>query len=142
MTTGAEWDIQWQCQCVFLRFMQHLDDGRCEEALALLAPHAVWHRQGDLLVGHDAVREAIGRRPQNRLIRHHLSNIVVTVNDPNRASSKAYYVVYMQDGAGLPRTVRGPERAGDYGAEYVKIDGQWIISSLRASRLFVTSVDS
>jgi hypothetical protein len=139
MMLETEADAQWRCQAVFLHFMQLLDLGKVEEAIALLAPRIVWHRQGEELMGHEAIRVAIGRRPPNRLIRHFLSNVVVTVSDAIHARSKAYYLVYANDGENLPRAVRGPERAGDYEAEYIKVKDLWVISMLRASRLFVSS---
>lgn len=127
---------QWECQHLFLTFMQCLDAGEAERAVALLSPDVIWHRQGKKLIGPEAVRAAICERPANRLIRHFLSNIVVTIEQINRARSVAYYAVYTRDGNEQPRTVGGPERVGDYHAGYVRGQEGWRIAYLRAERLF------
>jgi hypothetical protein len=132
-------DIQWQCQSLLLRFMQSLDAGNADAAVALLAPDVVWHRQGKLLVGRGAVREVINGRAPDRVIRHHLSNIVVTLHGPQNAASVAYYAVYLHEGPALPRVIKGPAHVGEYYAEYIKADGGWGISSLRANRLFTAA---
>jgi len=132
-------EIQWQCQSLFLRFMQSLDAGNAEEAVALLAPTAVWHRQGRSVVGPTAVRNVINRRAGDRVIRHHLSNIVVTSHGPLKATSLAYYAAYVHEGPALPRVIRGPAFVGDYYVEYTKFGGHWLISLLRADRIFTTS---
>jgi hypothetical protein len=127
---------EWDCQCLFLAFMQYLDSGDAENAVRLVTEDVRWFRQGKELVGHEAVRQVLAGRPPGRLIRHFLSNVVVTSHSRYRASSKAYYAVYAHDGAGRPRIVDGPERMGDYHAEYARGPEGWRISRLRAERLF------
>jgi hypothetical protein len=139
VTEGAAMsDDHWQCQSLLLRFVQSLDAGNADEAVTLLTPDVMWHRQGEVLVGRPAVREVINRRAPDRMIRHHLSNIVVTLRGPLNAASVAYYAVYLHEGRALPRVINGPAHVGDYHAEYIKADGNWGISSLRANRVFTS----
>jgi hypothetical protein len=139
----TEWaavsDDHWQCQSLLLRFIQSLDAGNADEAVTLLTPDVMWHRQGEVLVGRAAVREVINRRAPDRILRHHLSNIVVTVCGPLNAASVAYYAVYLHEGPALPRVINGPVYVGDYHAEYIKVEGSWGISSLRANRVFINA---
>lgn len=130
---------EWRCQQLFLTFMQCLDAGDADGAVALVAADIVWHRQGQKLVGPTAIRNVIAERPGNRVIRHHLSNIVVTLESPDRAGSKAYYSVYVHEGSAKPGRIDGPERVGDYYAQYLKTSDGWRIALLRADRIFAAA---
>lgn len=116
--------------------MRCLDVGDADGAAALVAPDVVWNRQGQRLVGPQAVREVILARTPERLVRHHLSNIVVRLESPETASSVAYYSAYLYEGFARPGQVSGPERVGDYFASYAKLGAGWRIAALRAERLF------
>lgn len=139
LTPSARAGDQWECQQTFLRFMQCVDAGDADGAVAQVAPDVVWHRQGERLTGPDAIRAVIRARPPQRVIRHVLSNIVVTLGEPDRASSKAYYCVYAHDGGDGKRIVSGPERVGDYHAGYARTAGGWRLTSLRAERIFTAA---
>ena len=132
-------ECQWACQSLFLRFMQCLDASEAEAVGSMVSPDVVWVRQGQRLVGVAAICRVFGERPPDRMIRHHLSNIVITLEGRDKARSKAYYAVYAHEGLVRPRLISGPERVGDYHAEYVRTDQGWRISHLRAERLFTAS---
>jgi hypothetical protein len=132
----TKFESQWECQHLFLTFMQLLDNREAERAIALVMPDVIWHRQGKELVGRDAIRAVVCDRPPNRVIRHLLSNIVVTLEHSAKARSVAYYAVYSHEGADLPGRIGGPERIGDYHAAYVRTPEGWRIAYLRAQRVF------
>ncbi len=143
MTTeqGASSESEWQCQQVFLRFMQCLDAGDPAAATALVAPDVIWYRRGEELRGPKAIAEVIRSRPKERTIRHLLSNLVVTLTDSQRAVSRAYYAAWVHEGP-PPCRVRGPERVGDYHAGYLRDGDQWRIVLLRAERIFEVQHDA
>jgi hypothetical protein len=143
MTTeqAASSESEWQCQQVFLRFMQCLDAGDPDGATALVAPDVIWYRQGQKLRGPKAIAKVIRGRPRERTIRHLLSNLVVTLTDPQRAVSKAYYAAWVHEGT-QPCLVRGPERIGDYHTHYLRDGDQWRIALLRAERVFQVKHDA
>lgn len=134
--TETEAAAEAACRLTFLRFFQCLDAGDAAGASALIARDGVWHRQGKRLVGPEGVLEVVGGRPANRTVRHHFCNLIVTLETPEAAWSKAYYTVYAHEGDERPRVINGAERVGDYHAGYVLDETGWRLSLLRAERLF------
>lgn len=127
---------QWNCQQQLLTFMQLMDAGSADAAASLLTPDARWNRQGHIVEGAEAIGAVIASRSPDRIVRHHLCNLVVTLQAPDRASSRAYYSAYISHGPAETHSVGLPERSGDYYAEFVKTELGWRISYLRADRLF------
>ena len=127
---------QWTCQQQLLTFVQLMDAGDAEAAAALLTPDAQWNRQGQIVQGAEAIAAVIAARPPDRTVRHHLCNLVVRIEAPDRASSRAYYAAYISHGPAETRSAGLPERSGDYYAGFVKTALGWRISYLRAHRLF------
>ena len=124
------------CKRALAAFIQSFDVRDIAGALSQLAPEVVWHRQGEQLVGHAQIAAVIGGLASGRVVRHHLCNLVVHATGPNTARAKAYYAVYASQGAHRPGLIGGPERVGDYHAEFARQQGEWRISMLRAERLF------
>lgn len=124
------------CLRALATFIQFLDVRDVTGALSQLAPDVVWHRQGERLVGHAQIAAVIGGLAAGRLVRHHLCNVVVRATGPSSARAKAYYAVYAAEGAQRPGLIDGPERVGDYHAEFARHEDGWLISMLRAERLF------
>ena len=124
------------CSRALAAFIQSFDVRDIAGSLAQLAPDVVWHRQGERLVGHAQIAKVIQGLAADRLVRHHLCNLVVHLTGPNSARAKAYYAVYACQGAQRPGLISGPERVGDYHAEFSRCAEGWRISLLRAERLF------
>jgi hypothetical protein len=131
----ADEKLTVECQTLLSSFFQALDAGD-PGACAFVHPDFVWHRQGKVLRGPQAIGAVLQARPADRLVRHLFSNFVVTGSSDGRAKSKAYYTVYAHEGAERPGVIRGPERVGDYHAEFIRSEDGWRIASLRAERLF------
>jgi SnoaL-like domain len=127
---------QWTCQQQLLTFMQLMDAGNADAAAALLTPDAQWNRQGQIVEGAEAIGAVIAARSPDRIVRHHLCNLVVTLEGSDRASSRAYYAAYISHGSEKTRFAGLPERSGDYYADFVRTTLGWRISHLRAHRLF------
>ena len=127
------------CQSVLLRFFQALDAGEAQAAADCVDSEFTWCRHGKTLVGSDVIAKVIAERSPHRIVRHHLTNLVVTLESEDCARSKAYYAVYLHEGLERPRLIQGPERVGDYHAKFRRVADAWRISYLQAERLFVVS---
>jgi hypothetical protein len=127
---------QWTCQQQLLTFMQLMDAGNVDAAASLLTPDARWSRQGHIVEGADAIRAVIASRAPDRIVRHHLCNLVVTLQPPGRASVRGYYSAYISDRSADAHSDGFPARSGDYHADFVKTELGWRISYLRTERLF------
>ncbi|MBU6283572.1 nuclear transport factor 2 family protein [bacterium] len=100
------------------------DGGRFEELLELFAPDGVLHGgEAPEAKGRDAIRAFLagtGRdlRSVTRagFIRHHVSNLRIEIDGPDRARGVAYFFVV---------TDRGPDHWGRYRDTYARIDGRW-----------------
>jgi len=107
------------------------DGGRFEDLVALFAEDAVL-RAGDApeVRGRDAIRafltgtgadlKGVTRAP---LIRHHVSNLRIELDGPDRARGASYFFVV---------TERGPDHWGRYRDEYVREGGVWRFRHRRA----------
>lgn len=127
---------QWACQQQLLIFMQLMDAGNADAAAALLTLDARWDRQGQIIEGPQAIAAVIAGRSAERIVRHHLCNLVVTLEPPDRASLRAYYSAYICDRRAGTHSSGFPEPSGDYFADFVRTEAGWRISYLRAHRLF------
>jgi hypothetical protein len=107
------------------------DGGRFDELIGLFAEDGVL-RAGDapeahgreairrFLTGTGADLKGVTRAP---LIRHHVSNLRIEVEAPERARGASYFFVV---------TERGPDHWGRYRDEYVRVGGRWLFRHRRA----------
>ena len=70
--------------------------------------------------GTSAALRTGGERP---FIRHHVSSVQVTVDDPEHAHGASYFFVVTQ---------RGPDHWGRYRDRYVRADDRWLFAHRRA----------
>lgn len=118
------------------RFIDVYDD---EGVIALFTPDAVWQRPGQPpLVGHAAIRGFLASRDRSTLMRHVMSNFIVTPVDVNHARGLSYWTGYVALNH-PPQTLATPQApfsVGEYQDEYVRgVDG-WKISSRSTSYVF------
>jgi hypothetical protein len=88
--------IEHRCARLVKQFFQFNDQGRFEELVALFTPDGRHARPTDPtnpLVGREAILAAMKARAP-RTTRHILSNVLVTVESPDTASSECYVVLY------------------------------------------------
>lgn len=109
----------------------HLGDaGRFDALSALFAPDGVLELDdGRAFRGHEALhgffgatRDALGAGTTHPLIRHHVSSVQVTVDDPEHAHGSSYFFVVTQ---------RGPDHWGRYRDGYVRADDHWLFAHRR-----------
>jgi uncharacterized protein (TIGR02246 family) len=100
------------------------DTGRFDDLCALFAPDGVLELDdGRVCAGRDALREFLASTSdslhagaERPFIRHHVSSLQVTLDDPERAHGASYFFVVTQ---------RGPDHWGRYRDRYVCEDGRW-----------------
>jgi hypothetical protein len=97
--------IEWDCTQVIYRFYGCLDDHLYDELASLFTPTGAWVRLGKELVGPEGILEGIGER-SDWLTVHLITNVRITVEDLDHASSSQYVTLYRHEG--WNREVQGP----------------------------------
>ena len=138
MTPDARRAIEWDCEQVLTRFINHLDAREHDAVAALMAPDGVWHRPNGPLVGPAQVRAALAMRPEQHTIRHVISNIVVDPLSEDEAMAVTYLTVYRCEGTrvGAPMKLVGPYMVGESHNRLVRTAVGWRIKEKRTERVF------
>ncbi|CAN5738968.1 hypothetical protein BH09PSE5_BH09PSE5_00590 [soil metagenome] len=136
MTTSHQ---ELQCLSTLTRFYRCLDGFRYQDMMALMAPGAVWHRQGEVLTSPDAMIAALSKRSATRSIVHLLTNLFVESGDGTQATVRGYQTAYAFDD-GTQRTgpapLEGASSIASIEATLTNVDGQWLIRQLGSTKLF------
>ena len=117
-----------------LAFFDHLDERRYGELLSLMAPDAVWHRQGKVLQGHAQIRSALQERSNTQRIRHLITNLLQRSASDSDSDSEARFSHYMtalrhDDGEPHtgPVTIQGPLRMSLVNTRLQRRGGAWCV---------------
>jgi hypothetical protein len=106
------------------------DRGRFDDLCSLFAPDGVLELDGGRVVaGRDALLafltdtgQAVRGEDEHAFIRHHVSSVQVTIDDPDHAHGASYFFVVTQ---------RGPDHWGRYRDRYVRADARWVFAHRR-----------
>jgi len=106
------------------------DGGRFDDLCALFTPDGVLELDdGRVCVGRDALRafltgvgDSLRSDAERAFVRHHVSSVRVTLDDPDRAHGASYFLVVTQ---------QGPDHWGRYRDRYVRSDGRWLFAHRR-----------
>ncbi|NYT25227.1 nuclear transport factor 2 family protein [Alcaligenaceae bacterium] len=82
-----------ECGNQVMLFFRHLDERDYDALVSLLAPDAVWHRQGKQLRGPAEALQALRQRSPNMRIAHIITNLVVDHIDAGRCTMRGYMLV-------------------------------------------------
>jgi len=116
---------------IVARYAHLADTGRFDELVNLFTEDGVL-RGGDSpeAKGRDAIRRFLqgtntdlAAATRQTLIRHHVSNLRIDVQDPTLAEGASYFFVV---------TERGPDHWGRYRDTYACVDGRWLFRYRRA----------
>jgi hypothetical protein len=130
------------CQQAVYRFYAELDAGELDSVAASMAVHGVWLRQGQKLVGPQAVRLALADRPAGRMTAHLVQNLVIDLTDATTARARYMTLVYRFDAAeqvlevaplGLPLSISVNEDRLERDAA-----GAWVFTDKRSLRRFAS----
>lgn len=115
-------------------FFRDLDDNDYESLVGRMLPDGVWHRQGKVLGGRDAVRAALALRSGTQRIHHLITNLFADAVDGARCSLRGYMLVVRHDeGKPLagPAPLKGIENIRTTRVELAWRDGAWLIADMR-----------
>ena len=122
------------------RFNESYDTQNYEALLTYLTEDAHYSSpyRGDLR-GHAAIAEAMDARPEGRLTRHVITNLIIEVSDDGTAEAHCIVTAYINhDGFGsdgpVPQTAE-PALA-DYSFRFRRENGRWLISEKITRSIF------
>ena len=120
-----------------LAMFDHLDERRYDALLTLMAPQAVWHRQGQRLQGHAQILAALQQRSDTQRIRYLVTNLLQRWATGDEAQFSHYMTALKFDdgkphepygpNAG-PVTISGPFRMSLVTTQLVRLDGAWRVA--------------
>jgi hypothetical protein len=127
--------IEWDCIGVSTSFFHYLDERDYEALAALMAPDGTWPRQGRTLTGPAEVLDALRGRPASMITRHMVTNFLVTIHDPDRATVRFNLTVYLNEAAGTapPPRIDTVRACTD---ELVRVNGEWKLQSKTSIAIF------
>lgn len=141
-------EIEWECASNTVRFYRRLDEVRGEEAAALFAEDGVWYRDGDDggYTGRAEIAAHVNRLrergnpavpPEDRMVIHLVTNLEVTVLDPETAEVRAHTSIIpgvRNHTPGEPGTTAGLSAVFPTVEIHRKTAQGWKIASKRTSR--------
>jgi hypothetical protein len=130
--------VRAACEQLCIAFSYHLDHDEFEEVVQLFAPDGVFVRNGERIVGQEAIRMTYADRVPATTM-HIVSNFHLIESDGKRARSSVYNFV-----VGLPQKSSqvlrfDPQEAIrmlDFADEYVLTDKGWRFASRDARPVF------
>lgn len=124
----------WRCGQALLRFFRSLDEDDAEGVVREFAADGVWHRRGERFEGHEALRAAMAARPADRVVRHVVTNLVVTPGADGQATAGSYMMAYAaaRPAAGGVATLGAPGALHGCTTAFRLEGGAWRITSHRA----------
>jgi hypothetical protein len=129
--------IERICNGLIVRLIHHYDHGEAEQAAALFVPDGVWVKSNIPYRGREAIVASFSVQP-DRVMRHFTSNILVEVQDEERASVVTDYLAFVgrrADGnAEAPLDL--PASLGEWRTSLVATADGWRIERHAGSRIF------
>lgn len=122
-----------QCENQVMLFFRHLDERHYDALAALLAPHAVWHRQGKVLKGPAEVHAALMQRSATMKIAHIITNLAFDESEPESCRMRAYMLVVRHEPSGEfsgPSPLKGIESIRNMHVKMTRVADQWLITEL------------
>ncbi len=114
-----------------LAMFDHLDERRYDALLGLMAPHAVWHRQGQRLQGHGQILAALQQRSDTQRIRHLVTNLLQRSLSADEAEF-SHYMTALKFDDGKPHVgpvaISGPFRMSLVSTRLQRLDGDWRVA--------------
>jgi 3-phenylpropionate/cinnamic acid dioxygenase small subunit len=119
-----ELEAREQIRDTIARYAHCVDGGRFDDLVALFTPDGVLEVEGEPAHrGRDAIRAFVTGTGRDLAagtgaprIRHHVSNVLIETESPDRARARCYF---------LAVTDRGADHWGRYGDDLVRTDDGW-----------------
>lgn len=132
------------CERLVVEFVRRLDLGEPGEVAELFTADGVWEwPAGERRIeGREALRAYFGGRPEGRLSRRVVSNVLVTVTSPATATATSYFTTYRVDGhPGGPVLSRPPVQVGHYEDTFRLAGGAWLLATRATFLAFAGPTD-
>jgi len=127
------------CLQVTHQLFYFLDESRYEDLVALFTPDGTLHRQGELLVGPEAIMQAMSKRSVTQRIRHVISNGFIESQSADQVHLVAYMVAYRFDDGTLhtePVDISRPLRLSVVRATLRQTEASWKIQAMTFTAQF------
>ena len=128
-----------RCKDAIVRFFAALDAGRMDELANAFASDGLWHRQGVELRGPAAVASALATRPAGRVTAHLVQNLIVDLEDEERARARYLVLTYRHDapdGATGPAPMVTPYSIAAYEDRLTRSGDTWLVQERRSRPMF------
>jgi hypothetical protein len=132
------------CERLMYRYAQAVDFGKASGIAELFTVDGIWlGADGNSMEGREAIHAVMSRREQltRRQSRHVMTNVLVDIESPTRATGVAYLLNYRHDsttGVALkPAPAAPPKFVGEYHLTFACVDGTWLIEHLRFDLVFL-----
>jgi hypothetical protein len=122
------------CTNQVMGFFRDLDDNAYDSMVNRMTPDCVWHRQGKVLNGRDAVLQALSVRSKTMRIHHLISNLFADQAEDTRCAMRGYMLVVRHEPGRLlegPAPLTGIENIRTTHVELVRVNGAWLIARMR-----------
>lgn len=123
-----------RCRNQVMGFFRDLDDNAYDSLVSRMAPDAVWHRQGKVLTGREAVLQALSARSPTMRIHHLISNLFADSVEDSRCVMRGYMLVVRHDAGRVlegPAPLSGIENIRTTHVELARVAGAWLIVRMR-----------
>ncbi|MGA0600974.1 nuclear transport factor 2 family protein [Caulobacter sp. KR2-114] len=125
--------IERACARLVARYCHLVDHGEAERVADLFTEDGTWSSPEQMMDGREAIARGFRRRQDNRgrISRHVCENLLVEVQDAERAAGVVYLTLYREDGPpGRPyATALVPALIGEYRDVFVRTPDGWRIRS-------------
>jgi uncharacterized protein (TIGR02246 family) len=132
------------CERVMLEYARLVDSGRASGLAGLFTADGQWiGADGRGMRGQEEIRAAFTAREalSRRQSRHVITNVLVDIEGPDTARGVAYLINFRHDASGSeaehPAPADHPKFVGDYHLTFRRVDGRWLIHTLRFDLAFL-----
>lgn len=133
------------CMQVTHQMFNFLDESKYAQLVALFTPKGTLFRQGQLLVGHDQIMQAMSKRSTTQRIRHVVSNAFIESQSQDLTRLVAYMTAYRFDDGALhkgPVEISRPFRISVVRAALRQTGGAWKIVEMAFTTEFEFASDA
>jgi hypothetical protein len=127
------------CTQLIHQLFYYLDESRYGQLVSLFEEKGIWHRQGEMLTGHEQILRAMAKRPTTQRIRHVITNAFIESSTDGLTDIVAYMTAYRFDDATLrtgPVEISRPFRLSVVRATLRNSEDAWKIAEMRLTPEF------
>jgi hypothetical protein len=122
-----------ECTQLTHRLFYFLDESKYDQLVSLFEKSGIWHRQGEVLTGHEQILSAMEKRPATQRIRHIITNCFIESHSHSLVNLVAYMTAYRFDDGAVrtgPAEISRPFRISVVRALMRQTEGAWKIAEM------------